>query len=334
MAMIFSQNSGLNDDFWKVEGQVVKAIMQDTDTEKTKYDKLVSDIANEEKSKKYAEKTTGLTSTGSFKIVDEGDAPEADEIQETFPKLIVHKQFMDEIACTQQMKEDGDINVMKTMGRNLVLGYKRTRAELVTNAIATEGKEFSMGTRKLDKTTGDGEALFSTAHKGVKAGVAAQSNVFTNAFGTDSTMLRRLANIGRNFKNDSGIVQGYTFDTIIIPGNCYALEDTISRIIRSDLIVGSNNNDVNTQKGLWKLIVLPTWQAAEGKNPYIIMSSEANKELRGTVLFDRTVLDVRNWVDDHTRNLLWNGRARMSCGFNNWRHMIMGGADAGTTLTA
>lgn len=333
MAMIFSQNSGLNDDFWKVEGQVVKSIMQDTDTEKTEYDKLVSGLANEEKSKKYAEKTTGLTSIGSFGIVDEGDVPEADEIQETFPKLIVHTQFMKEIACTQQMKEDGDINIMKTMGRNLVLGYKRTRAELVTNAIATEGKEFSMGTRKLDKTTGDGEALFSTAHKGVKAGVAAQSNVFTNSFGSDSTMLRRLANIGRNFKNDSGIVQGYTFDTIIIPGNCYELEDTISRIIRSDLIVGSNNNDVNTQKGLWKLIVLPTWQAAEGKNPYIIMSSEANKELRGTVLFDRTVLDVRNWVDDHSRNLLWNGRARMSCGFNNWRHMILGGADAGTTLS-
>ena len=71
-----------------------------------------------------------------------------------------------------------------------------------------------------------------------------------------------------------------------------------------------------------------------GQESVYIMSSEANKELRGTVLFDRTVLDVRNWVDDHTRNLLWNGRARMSCGFNNWRHMIMGGADAGTTLTA
>ncbi len=301
MALIFSQNSGLNDDFWKPEGQIVKSVMQDTDTEKTKYDKLVSDLANEEKSKKYAEKTTGLTSTGSFQIVNEGDAPEQDEIQETFPKLIVHKQFMDQIACTQQMKEDGDINVMKTMARNLVISYKRTRAELVTNAIATEGKKFSIGGRELDKTTGDGEALFSTAHKGVKAGVANQSNVFTNAFGNDSTMLRRLANIGRNFKNDSGIVQGYTFDTIIIPGNCYALEDLITRIIRSDLIVGSNNNDANTQKGLWNLIVLPTWQAAEGKNPYIIMSSEANKELRGTVLFDRTALDVRNWVDNATR---------------------------------
>lgn len=333
MALIFSQNSGLNDDFWKPVGQVVKSIMQDTDTEKTKYDKLVSELALEEKSKKYAEKSTGLTSTGSYQIVDEGDAPEQDEIQETWPKLIVHKQFMDQITCTQQMNEDGDVNVMKTMGRNLVLGYKRTRAELVTNAIATEGKEFSMGTRKLDKTTGDGEALFSTAHKGVKAGVANQSNVFTNAFGTDSSMLRRLANIGRNFLNDSGIVQGYTFDTIIIPGNCYEMEDLITRIIRSDLIVGSSNNDVNTQKDLWKLIVLPTWQAAAGKNPYILMSSEANKELRGTVLYDRTPLDIRNWVDDSTRNLNWNGRARMSCGFNNWRHVILGGADAGTTLS-
>ena len=53
------------------------------------------------------------------------------------------------------------------------------------------------------------------------------------------------------FLNDSGIVQGYTFDTIIIPGNVPELEDLIKRIIRSDLIVGSNNNDVNTQKGLW-----------------------------------------------------------------------------------
>lgn len=333
MALIFSQNSGLNDSFWKPVGQVIKAVMQDTDTEKTKYDKLVSDLANEEKSKKYAEKSTGLTSTGYFEIVDEGDAPEADEIQETFPKLIVHSQFMDEIACTQQMKEDGEINIMKTSARNLVLGYKRTRAELVTRALATEGKEYAMGTRKLDKTTGDGEALFSTAHKGAKKGVATQSNVFTNAFGTDTEMLNRLAIYGRNIKNDSGIVQGYTFDTIIIPGNCHKMEDLIKRIIRSDLIVGSNNNDVNTQKGLWKLIVLPTWQAAAGKNPYILMSSEANKELRGTVLFDRTPLDIRNWVDDHTRNLLWNGRGRMSCGFNNWRHVIMGGADAGTTLT-
>jgi hypothetical protein len=57
--------------------------------------------------------------------------------------------------------------------------------------------------------------------------VAAQANVFTNAFGTDSVMLNKLANVGRNFRNASGIVMGYTFDTIIIPGNTPELEDTI-----------------------------------------------------------------------------------------------------------
>lgn len=213
MALTFSQNSGLNDDFWKPVGQVLKSVMKDTDTEKTQYDKLVSDLANVETSKKYAEKSAGITSTGSYGIVDEGDAPKQDEIQETFPKLIVHKQFMQQISCTQQMKEDGDINVMKTMSRNLVLGYKRTRAELVTNAIATEGKKFSIGGRELDRTTGDGEALFSTAHKGVKAGVEDQSNVFTNAFGNDATMLGRLANIGRNFKMILELYRG----TLLIP---------------------------------------------------------------------------------------------------------------------
>lgn len=333
MALIFSQNSGLNDDFWKPVAQVIKSVMQDTDTEKTQYDKLVTDVCVEEKSKKYAEKSTGITSTGTFQIVNEGDVPAQSDIQETFPKLIVHSTFMDEIACTKQMKDDGDINVMKTMSRNMVMGYKRTRAELATRAIATEGAKFSMGDRELDKTTGDGQALFSTAHPGKKAGVATQSNVYTNAFGTDTKMLNRLANIGRNFKNNSGEIQGYTFDTIIIPGNCPEMEDLIKRIIRSDLIVGSSNNDVNTQKGLWNLVVLPTWQVASGKAPYIIMSKEACKELRGTVFFDRVGLDVRNWVDNHSRNLLWNAYCRMSCGFNDWRHLILGGADAGTTLT-
>lgn len=333
MALIFSQNSGLNDDFWKPVAQVVKSIMQDTDTEKTQYDKLVTDITVEEKSKKYAEKSTGLTSTGVFQIVKEGDGPELSDIQETFPKLIVHETFMDGITCTRQMKDDGDINVMKTMSRNMVMGYKRTRSELATRAVSTEGAKFAMGTRELDKTTGDGQALFSTAHPSVKAGVAPQANVFTNAFGTDTKMLNRLSNIGRNFKNNSGHIQGYTFDTIIIPGNCPEMEDLIKRIIRSDLIVGSSNNDVNTQKGLWSLIVLPTWQVSAGKNPYIIMSKEANKELRGTVFFDRVGLDVQNWVDNHTRNLMWNAYCRMSCGFNDWRHVILGGADAGVTLT-
>lgn len=155
MAIVFSKNSALNDDIWKPVGQVLNAVIEDADKEQTKYDKLVADLAVEKKSKKYAEKQSGLTALGSFAVVNEGDKAPMDDIQETFPKLIVHSQFGKSVAITKQMLDDGDIDGAKTMVRNLALGYKRTRAELATNALSTEGASFNMGTKSLDKTTGD-----------------------------------------------------------------------------------------------------------------------------------------------------------------------------------
>lgn len=332
MAIVFSKNSGLNDDLWKVTAQVLQAVMQDTDSEKSDFDAFVTSVFNEKDSKKYAEKLGSITSLGNFDIVDEGDKAHLDDIQAGQSKLIVHKTFSKSFVCTRESKDDDDIDIMKTMAANLVRSYKRTRAQFASDALTTESASFTFGTKKIDKTTGDGKALFATDHAGVKAGVAAQSNVFTNAFGTDTKVLNKLANIGRNFRNQSGHIQGYTFDTIIIPSNVPELEDLIKRIIRSELIVGSSNNDINTQKGLWNLVVDPMWQVTSGA-PYILMSSQANKELRGSMFYDRVPLDVKNQVELHTRNLEWNGYSRMSAGFNDWRHVILGGASAGTTLS-
>lgn len=331
MGIIFSKNSGLNDDLWKVNDQIVRAVLQDTDNEKNNDDALVSAIYNEKKSDKFGEKISSLTEMANFDIVDEGDAAIQDDIQQGFSKLIVHKQFMKGFVCTAEMNEDGDIDAMKTAGANFIRSYKRTRAQFASDALTSQASTFVFGGKTLDRTTGDGKALFATDHPYVK-GAGTQTNVFTNAFGTTSAMLQRLAVIGRNFKNASGNVMGYTFDTIIIPGNCYALEDTIQKIIRTDRMVGSDYNDVNTQKGLWKLVVNHRWEAPDGKAPYILMSSEANKELQNAMFYDRIPLTVKDWVDNKTANLNWTGRARMSAGFNGWQAFILGGADAGTTL--
>lgn len=333
MGIVFSKNSGLNDDFWKVEAQVLQAVMQDVDTEKNDYDKFVKDVFNEKTSGKYAEKLGSMTSLGNFEIVEEGGAAPLSDMQAGFSKLIIHSTFMNSFVCTREMKDDGEIDIMKQAASNFVRSYKRTRAQLASDALTTEAGSFIFSGKTLDKTTGDGKALFATDHPGKKAGVPAQSNVFTNAFGSNTVMLNRLANIGRNFKNQSGDSQGYTYDTIIIPSNVPALEDLVKRIIRSDLIVGSSNNDVNTQKGLWNLIVDPMWQVTGNAEPYILMSSQANKELRGSIFYDRVLLDMKSEVDFDTRNLKWNGYGRMSAGFNDWRHVILGGASQGTTLT-
>lgn len=332
MAIIFAKGSGLNDDLWKANGTVIKSFLKDTDTEKSKDDELVSALFNEKKSDKFAEKSAGITEFANFEIVNEGDKGVQDSIQEGFSKMIEHKQFIKTFACTAEMNEDGDIDAMKEQAANFIRSYKRTRAQYASDALTAEGASFMFGKNKLDKTTGDGLGLFSTAHK-TKVGEIVQSNVFTNAFGTDAKVLNRLAIEGRNFKNDSGNIMGYTYDTIIIPSNCPDLEDTVKKIIGSDGEVGTNNNDINTQRGKWKLIVDHRWEAKSGTAPYIIMSSEANTNLRGNMFYDRVPLTVRDQIDNATWNLEFSGRARMSAGFFNWRQVILGGASTGTTLT-
>lgn len=333
MAIIFAKNSGINDELWKVNDQIVRAVLQDTDNEKNNDDELVKALFNVSKSDKFGEKMSSMTEMGNFEIVEEGDPGIQDEIQQGFSKLIVHKQFIKTFTCTAEMNEDNNIDDMKIAAANFVRAYKRTRAQFASDALTTEGASFVFGGKTLDKTTGDGKGLFATNHDAKKAGIATQSNVFTNAFGSDTTMLNRLANIGRNFKNQSGNVMGYTFDTIIIPSDVPDLEDTIRKIIASDLTVGSNFNDVNTQKGKWKLVVNHRWQTNGESKPYIITSSEANRELQGAKFYDRIPLTMKDWVDYKTFNLEWSGRARMSAGFNNWAWAILGGAKVGTTLS-
>lgn len=332
MAVTFSKHGGLNDEAWKVIDTELSMVIQDTDTEKNKDDELVKQLFNVKTSKKFGEKQGSMTEFGNFVEVSEGDNAIQDDLQMGFSKLIEHVQFIKGFTCTREAKDDGNIDMMKQAAANFVRAYKRSRAQFASDCLVAEGTTFLYGGKSYDKTTGDGKGLFATDHPGKRTGVGTQSNVFTDAFGTDATVLYKLANVGRNFKNQSGNVMGYTFDTIVIPGNTPVLEDTIKKIIHSHQVVGSNYNDINTQEGIWKLIVDHRWEAASGTAPYIIMSSEANKELNAGVFYDRVALDVANEVDINSRNLKWSGYARWSAGFYDWRAFILGGAQSGSSL--
>lgn len=333
MAVVISKSAGLNDDLWNENAPLIRRFIMDADTEKNNYDELLKDMFNVCKSTKFAEKNTGLTEFDDFSITGEGNNAELDDLQQTFLKSIEHEELMKKLVITKTMTEDAQVDMIKQKVKNFVRSYKRSRAQFATNILCVEGAKATYGGKAtLDRTTGDGKALFAVDHPGKKAGVAAQSNVYTDAFSLDT--LIKLANVMRNFKNDSGKKQGYTANKIIIPGDCPAMEEQIKRIIRSELVTGSANNDVNTQRGLWKLVVNPLWEHEAGTNPYIIMSDEANEELMGNMFFDRTDLQVKEQVNIDNHNLEYSGRFRMGCGFFNWRHVIMGGAKEGSTLTA
>ena len=333
MAVIFSKLSGQNDSTFKAVEGVLTEIITDVDTGKTKDDEVLSSIFIMDKSKRFGERSGGLTEFGNAPIVPEGGAAPLDDIQEGFGKLIEHVTLKKYFTTTKEMADDNRLSMMKLAAANFTRSFKRSALQMATNYLVAEGTTYTYEGTTLDRTTGDGKALFATDHPGKRSGVSTQSNVFTNAFGSDIVMLNRLANIGRNYKNESGNVLGYTFDTIIIPGNTPALEEVCNRIIGTAGVVGNANNDINTQKGKWKLIINHRWEAASGTAPYIIMSSEARDELDALKFYDRTPLTVSNDVDNKTWNLEWSGFRRISAVCNNWRAMLMGGAQAGTTLS-
>ena len=307
--------------------------MVDADNEKNDDDTLVKSLFVVRNSKRFGEKTAGMSSFSSFKYTAEGSAATEDALQEVNAKLIEHSPFMKAFVCTAEAKEDSNFDPIAAASKNYVRSYKRTRAEFATAALVNgTGTTFTYGGHSgFDCTGPDGKALFATDHPGATS-VAAQSNVFTDAFGDDDEMLSRLANIGKNFMNYSGHVMGYDFDTIIVPGNCWRLIRLCQKIAQSDNQVNTDFNDANVNKGLWKLVVDPHWQAASGKEPYIIMSSKARDELNGSLFYDRIPLTIKQDVDVMTQNLVSSGRCRFSAGFGDWRHVIMGGADTGTTL--
>lgn len=336
------RNNTKNGDMWNEWATILNAAIFDSDAQQNQYTDLLKAIANVQTSERWGEKATTIGGLGDYDVKAEGENASEDTFVEGYSKFIQHYSFAKTFVVSKEMVDDNQIEEAKSKAVNLVQAYKRSQAKYLTQALTTSvGSNKTMtfgGQSGIDISGADNKALFASDHplKNSFSGSdnVTQTNLFTNALGNNTAMLNRLANIMRNFKDDRGEVLGFTADTIIIPGNQPALEDTVKKIIGSDGEIGTSNNDINTQRGKWKLVVDYLWTPASG-SPYIIMSSEANKELLGTRFFNRTGLDVENEVKIESRNLVYNGFARWSAGFTNWRHVLMGGSSdaSATTLT-
>ena len=64
---------------------------------------------------------------------------------------------------------------------------------------------------------------------------------------------------------------------------------------------------------------------------FMVMSSDANKNLLGNMFYNRVPLDITNDIDKHTRNYFWNGYCRFGIGFTTWKHLLL--AVDGATCT-
>ena len=338
--IIYSKSSGLNDAaIGKLETPIKMIIEHESDLLSKKGGSCAS-LFNIEKSNRFGETIIGGSEFDVFQYTPEGEAASGDGMYNTYQKFIEHIQFTKEFVITAEMMEDANFGVAsdaKRRAENFVRAYYKTINKICESALinATDlHTEFAGATISL--TSPDGMALFHNNHKwgisGQKTGN--QSNYYYgDIFGkgsgnsrefTTTTFEESLYNLStrlRNMLDENGQPLGYTADTIILPGNQPKIEAIAKKVCGSENIPGSNFNDINLHYGNWNIIVLPTWQADDKR--FMIMSSEANKNLSGNMFFNRIPLTVTNWVDHHTGNYIWNGRCRFGVGFGSYKHIML-----------
>lgn len=294
-------------------------------------------LFNVEKSNRYAETIMGESDFDTFMAKTEGAQAEQDTVVKTYDKTIEHVEFAKEFTITKKMADDAKFGIganMSNRPKKFVRAYYKTKIKLAAQALINgTSKTMSFNKTTVDLTINNEEdsakkePLFYSAHKYSTDKMAGQtqSNYFygdlCSAPATFEKALGVMANKLRNFKDENGETMGYVADILIIPCNRPGLEMMAKKICGSERTTGSHDNDINTQYGNWTLVVLDGWET-EGDR-FMVMSSEANKNLMGNMFFNRVPLDITSDIDKHTRNLFFNGYCRFGVGFTTWKHIAL-----------
>lgn len=338
--IIYSKMVGKNDPMYGKIETPIKMLIENESNQCEKEKTVTKALFNIEKSSRFGETILGQSDFDTFKAVEEGQGAENDTIETTYKKFIEHITFMKEFTITAEMVEDAKMGIAlesKSKPKAFVRAYYKTQNKIAAQALINATKNsFIFNNANVDLTVGDGLSLFHKAHPyhTEKMKKFTQANRFCAADMTSSadafeSALNFFANRMRNFKDDNGEVMGYTADTLVIPGNRPGFEALAKKVIGTERVAGSNNNDINLQYGNWNIVVLNEWTPDTDK--FMIMSREANRNLLGNLFFNRKPLDIQNWVDNHTRNLIWNGRCRFGVGFGTWKHMML--CETGTGIS-
>ncbi len=340
--IVYSKMSGHNPAAVDNYETPVKMIIEHTSNIMEKRGGIATQLFNIEKSNRFGESIVSSAGFDTFVPVQEGGAAVLDTVSESQNRFIEHIQFMKEFIITAEMMEDaihGIATSAKQRAENFTRAYYKTIHRICELAlIEGTNSAMSFNGKGIDICSPDGEPLFSSNHRWGIPEVTKNEGFQTNYFWGDifksGAADNRVASVEvfeealaalsiklRNIYDDHGQPLGYNADTIVIPGNRPLAEIMVKKVCGTMGAVSQPYANVSTHFGNWNVVVLPNWRTEDDR--VIIMSSEANKNLCGNMLFNRIPLTVSNWVDHHTGNYIWNGRCRFGVGFGSYRHILL-----------
>jgi hypothetical protein len=201
-----------------------------------KYGEEHKEIFETETSERSFEEETKLSGFSAAPVKNEGSALQYDNAQEAWTARYVHETIAMGFSLTEEAIEDNlydSLSARYTKALARAMAYtKQVKAASILNTAFAGGP-----------TYGDGQVLCSTAHPLVSGGV--NSNRPTVAADLNETSLEAAVIQIAGWTDERGLLIAAQPKKLIVPPS---LQFVATRLLETELRVGTNDNDVNAIK--------------------------------------------------------------------------------------
>ena len=329
--IIFSENSMQNNAvFGKYQAPI--RLMIEKKAEQFETQSKIKELFSVQKSNHFAEGYTSMTAMDDWLPVGENGAHPENGMRQGRDKMLVNETWKSSFSISREMIDDGNSIELRRRPSAFVAAYGRARerfaAQLYGTAISGAAAATING-KSFDCTTADGKNLFAKDHPALCCGTV-QSNLYAGSFSADNLSL--LEEKMQNFRGENGELLNICPDTILIPNNG-ALKQSVFAAIGADQDPATANNAFNFQFGRWNVIVWNYLNEFVSGTPWVLLDSNYLQDNMAAVFQNRVEMEVTSSIDRDTNANRWDGYARFTAGFIDWRYACLCGISSGTTLS-
>ena len=272
--------------------------------EHARYDNEWKEIFATENSDRAFEEEVELSGFGNAKVKDEGESVEFDDAQEAFTSRYTHETIALAFSITEEAVED---NLYDSLSSR----YTKALARSMANAKEVKGANVLNRAFNSSYTGGDGLELCSTAHLTVGGGT--YKNELSTAADLNETSLEQAMIDIAGFIDNRGLKVAVKARKMIIPVN---LQFIAERLLKTDLRVGTADNDINASKSM---NVVPEGYTVNhylsDTDAFFIITDAPN----GLKYFNRAPVKTSMEGDFNTGNVKYKARERYSFGWSDPR---------------
>jgi hypothetical protein len=272
-------------------------------TEYAKHPKEYTKIFDVRTSDKAYEKVVELTGLGLASVKAEGASIVYDKPGQGPETQFTHVTYGLGFMMTREAEEDNQYkDVAETNTKALTWSMWTTKEIVHANILnrATNGSYVG----------GDGVSLASASHPTANG---TQSNLLTPADLSEAALEDAMTVI-MAAKNSRGLpVALRPVRLIVSPGQIF----NATRILQSDLRVGTNNNDINAIKALGLIPEITVNHYIDDLDAWGLQTNAPN----GLISFQRRALDFEKDSDFDTENRKQKATERYSAGWGDWRSL-------------